>query len=272
MNPSLFSGSRSFFSVMKSTTKLFSVLTLFGALASAVQAQTIVNTETLLLDAEKSFQWTSGIAGDFSHGNSNVVDLSIDGGAAWTSGAWTIKAAAAWARLAESGNAIQANAFGQIRMTVGDASKIQPYAFVQTSQNNVLLLSSRNLVGAGVKRRLIDGEVGYLATSIGAFYEDEIYTSETGEPSKQLLRNSLIVSAGWDVSEDVLFRLTSYIQSAYTDWNDSRIFVEWGLDLGLSENVAIEWSAGFRWDGDPHGGLGNWDLGNTVGLRLGLDQ
>ena len=77
-------------------------------------AQTIVNTETLLLDADEVFQWTTGLAGDFSHGNSNVADLSLDAGAAWTKGGWTLKGAIAWARLAEDGNDIQANAFGQL--------------------------------------------------------------------------------------------------------------------------------------------------------------
>ena len=42
--------------------------------------------------------------------------------------------------------------------------------------------------------------------------------------------------------------------------------------LALSEQVAFEWSSGLRWDGQPHGGLGPWDLGNTIGLRLGLND
>lgn len=249
------------------------VLTAFVAFMGLLQsqAQTIVNTETLLLDAETAFQWTAGVAGDFSHGNSNVVDLSLDVGAAWTKGQWTLKGAGAWARLAEDGNDIQANAFGQLRITAGDVRVVQPFAFVQTSSNNVLLLNQRNLLGAGVKRRVIDGEWFFVETSLGAFWEGETYTDESGEAPKELVRNSVILSAGWDVSEDLLLRLTTYAQSAYSDFSDSRVFVECSMDVALTSNVALEWNAGFRWDGDPHGGLGSWDLGNTVGLRLGLN-
>lgn len=249
-------------------------LLLLLAIVSLTQAvsQTIVNTETLLLDADEAFQWTTGLAGDFSHGNSNVIDLSMDAGAAWTQGKWAIKAAGAWARLAEDGNDIQANAFGQIRVTVGEVGIVQPYAFAQVSRNNVLLLNQRNLAGLGIKRRLLDTESLFLETSLGAFWELESYTNESGEVPKELLRNSLIVSMAWQELDDVQLRMTAYVQSAYSDWTDSRVFLECSVNVALSSNIAMEWNAGFRWDGDPHGGLGSWDLGNTVGLRLGLSD
>ena len=234
------------------------------------EAQTIVNTETMLLDAETAFQWTAGVSGDFSQGNSNVIDLSMEAGAAWTQGLWTVKGAGAWARLAEDGNDIQANSFGQLRLTVGEVSAIQPYVFVQSSTNNILLLSQRNLIGAGVKRRAIDRDRFFVETSFGAFWEGETYTEESNETPKELVRNGVILSAGWDVSDDVMLRLTTYAQSAYTDFSDTRVFVEGSVDVMLTTSVALEWSAGFRWDGQPHGGLGHWDLGNTVGLRFGL--
>ena len=46
---------------------------LYGIVAFAVnamQGQTIVNTETLMLDSEETLQWTLGLGGDFSAGNS----------------------------------------------------------------------------------------------------------------------------------------------------------------------------------------------------------
>lgn len=250
------------------------ILFLFLACASLIQAQaqTIVNTETLLLDADEAFQWTTGMAGDFSNGNSNVVDLSLNAGVAWRRGLWTLKGAAAWARLAQDGINIQANAFGQLRIAVGDARVAQPFAFVQTSSNNVLLLNQRNLAGLGVKRRMHDGESLFIETSIGSFWEAETYTDESGEPPKELIRNSVILSAGWRISEHLFWRLTTYAQSAYSNFSDSRVFVECSMDVTLASNVAFEWNAGFRWDGDPHGGLGSWDLGNRVGLRLGLNK
>lgn len=239
---------------------------------NAMQAQTIVNTETLMLDSEEAFQWTIGLGGDFSAGNSSVVDLTLDGGCAWALEAWEVKASGAWAQLSEDGNDIQSSAFGQVRIMRGDVNVAQPFVFAQTSQNNVLLLSQRNLVGAGVKRRVLKSETFFLDASLGAFAERETYTEESEELPKDLVRNSLILSFGWDVSETVSLRTTTFVQSNYADVSDSRVFLECGLNVALSDQVAFEWSSGLRWDGQPHGGLGQWDLGNTVGLRLGLND
>jgi putative salt-induced outer membrane protein YdiY len=239
---------------------------------NAMQAQTIVNTETLMLDSEEAFQWTIGLGGDFSAGNSSVVDLTLDGGCAWALEAWEVKASGAWAQLSEDGNDIQSSAFGQIRIMRGDVNVAQPFVFAQTSQNNVLLLSQRSLIGAGVKRRVVKSETFFLDASLGVFAERETYTEESEELPKDLVRNSLILSFGWDVSETVSLRTTTFVQSSYKDVSDSRVFLECGLNVALSDQVAFEWSSGLRWDGQPHGGLGRWDLGNTVGLRLGLND
>ena len=235
-------------------------------------AQTIVNTETLMLDAEEKLQWTAGASGDFSSGNSNVIDLSLDAGAAWSKERWGVRAVGAWARLAEDGIDIQSNSFAQLRITWGEVRIAQPFAFVQTSRNNILLLNQRNLAGAGLKRRFVAGESFFFDTSLGAFFEREIYAVEANEPPQRQFRNSVILSAGWEASENALIRVTAYAQSSYSDWSDSRVFVESSLNLQLSKQLDFEWNVSCRWDGNPHGDLGKWDLGNTVGLRLGLDR
>ena len=235
-------------------------------------AQTIVNTETLLLDGEELFDWTAGAAGDFSAGNSEVVDLTLDGGCALAMGKWQFKASAAWAKLAEDGQDIQSNAFGQMRIMWGKPTALQPFLFVQTSQNNVFLMSKRNLLGAGVKRRLVDATSSFLDVSVGAFSEHERYLEEALEVPQNVVRNSLILSLGLDVTEEVMFRMTTFVQTSYEDLRDSRVFLECSLNATITENVSLEWSSGLRWDSQPHGGLGTWDLGNAVGLRFGLNQ
>ena len=244
---------------------------LFLLLAHA-SAQTIVNTETLLLDGEAPFQWTAGASGDFSAGNSDVVDLTLDGGCAWTSSKWRLKASAAWAKLAEDGEDIQSNAFGQFRILWGEPSILQPFLFVQSSQNNVFLMSQRNLWGGGVKRRLIKGATLFVDASLGAFAEHELYVDEALEPPQNMVRNSIILSLGADLTEEVLFRMTTFVQTSYEDFRDSRVFLECALDASITDRVSLEWSSGFRWDSQPHGDLGTWDVGNTVGLRFGLNQ
>ena len=239
--------------------------------ATLGSSQTIVNTETLLLDVEEGVAWTASLASDFSGGNANVVDIATDGGFAWKRGDWGVKGAVAWARLTQDGEAIQSNAFGQIRIQKGDVLRLQPFAFVQSSQNNVLKMQLRNLYGIGVKRRLIASELLGLDLSWGAMFEQEYYAPEEQSPDTRLMRNSLILSMLWRVNESCKIRLTSYAQSAYADLADMRLFAETGIDLQLNDWLAIEFGAAFRWDSQPHGGLNPWDVGSVVGLRLGAN-
>ena len=233
--------------------------------------QTIVNTETLLLDADSAISWTAGVAGDHSSGNVNVMDFSADAGFAWKPGGLTVKGLAAWATLAQGGEAIQSSAFGQIRLSAGDPTVLAPFVFVQTSSNNVLLLEQRNLLGLGAKRRLVDRTTFWMEASLGAFSEREWYAAASEAPSK-LIRNSVIFSSSVRASEIALLRMTTFVQTAYSDFRDTRVFVEFSANVSLSKVIALEWNLGFRWDGEPHGGLGGWDLGNAVGLRFGLNE
>ena len=133
-------------------------------------------------------------------------------------------------------------------------------------------MSQRNLWGGGVKRRLIKGSTLFIDASLGAFAEHEFYVDEALEPPQNMVRNSIILSLGADLTEEVLFRMTTFVQTSYEDFRDSRVFLECALDATITDKVSLEWSSGLRWDSQPHGDLGTWDLGNTVGLRFGLNQ
>ena len=242
-------------------------------LLSNAAAQTIVNTETLLLDGEEVFEWTAGAAGDFSAGNSEVVDLTLDGGCALAMGKWQFKAAAAWAKLAEDGQDIQSNASLARCASCGVIPQPFNHFFLfRHLKTTCFFMSKRNLWGAGVKRRLVNAPSTFLDVSLGAFSEHERYVDEALEVPHNMVRNSLIVSLGCDVTEEVMFRMTTFVQTSYEDLSDSRVFMECSLNAIITDKVSLEWSSGLRWDSQPHGGLGTWDLGNALGLRFGLNQ
>ena len=88
---------------------------------------------------------------------------------------------------------------------------------------------------------------------------------------RQLLRSSAIISAQFNPSPHVSTRLTTYLQSDFKRWADSRAYVEWIWDVSITEKVAFEWNLGVRWDGEPHANLNAWDLGSTMGLRFGFN-
>ena len=167
-------------------------------LAAGSQAQTIVNTETLLAQVDSGWAATFGVVGDLSFGNSRVTDLSTDGSVGYTQGPMTYRLAGSWARLAEDGTAIQDNRFAQLRVNrkFGD-SGWQAFAFLQTASNNVLLMQERTLLGGGIRKRVLDGDAGWFDVAWGPFSEREVYDAETGEPEKDLVRSSITISSEW---------------------------------------------------------------------------
>lgn len=253
------------------TTVLFSVrqmllLSLFGW--GGMQAQTIVNTETLLAQVDSGWAATFGVVGDLSFGNSRVTDLSTDGSVGYTSGEMTYRLAASWARLAEDGNAIQENRFAQLRVNreLGEG-RWQAFAFVQTASNNILLMQERTLVGAGVRKRAVEGDEGWLDIGWGPFLEREVYVPESGEPESDLVRSSLTLATEWQVNDRLDWRNTVYLQSDFSEWADTRLFFESAANMAISERLSFEFDLIYRRDSQPHGGLNPIDVGTAFGLR-----
>lgn len=243
---------------------------LAGALCWAlnVQAQTIVNTETLMLKGDSGFIWTAGVSGTVSVGNINVINGTADWGLTKDWGTTAVKLIGSWKRLAKDGASIQSSAFTHLRLEQGDVDKVQGFGFVQVSSNDVLLMTSRNLAGAGVKHRFLNTERAMLAVSWGGFWEVETYNAEV--PDARILRNSLILSGRWQMTESISVRFTTYAQTDFQNFDDTRLFLECSWDAAVAEHVALEWNFALRWDGEPHAGLEPLDIGSTVGLRFGL--
>ena len=233
-----------------------------------MQAQTIVNTETLLAQVDSGWAATFGVVGDLSYGNSRVTDLSTDGSVGYTKGEMTYRLAGSWARLAEDGNAIQENRFAQLRVNREfGASQWQAFAFVQTASNNILLMQERTLFGAGIRKRAIEGDDGWLDIGWGPFLEREVYVSATEEPQSDLVRSSVTLTTEWQVSDKLEWRNTLYLQSDFSEWADTRVFFESAANMAISERLSFEFDLIYRRDNKPHGGLNAVDVGTAFGLR-----
>jgi putative salt-induced outer membrane protein YdiY len=241
-------------------------------LATGIQAQTIVNTETLLAQVDSGWAATFGVVGDLSFGNSRVTDLSSDGSVGYTRGYMTYRFAASWARLAENGAAIQDNRFAQVRINrkLGERGW-RAFVFLQTASNNVLLMQERTLLGAGIRKRVLDGDGGWLDVGWGPFSEREVYEAETADPQKNLLRSSITMASEWQVTERLDWRNTIYLQSDMGAWNDHRFYYESAANMTISEQLSFEFSLVYRRDNDPHAGLEPVDLGTAFGLRWEME-
>lgn len=248
------------------------VLLCLALCSEVVSSQTIVNTETLLAHVDSGWVATFGLAGDLSFGNSRVTDVGADGSVGYRRGSSMYRLAGSWARLAEGGVPIQANRFVQARVNrdVGSGAW-QVFGFVQSASNNVLLIQERTLLGLGLRGSLVRGNDGWLDVAWGPFLEREVYNTELGEPEKSLARSSVTISSRWKLSQNLLWRNTVYVQSAFSDFSDTRLFFESAANVPVSSSISIEFDFILRRDSQPHGGLAPIDAGTVFGLRWAVE-
>ena len=252
---------------MRKTYALIVGLFLSG-LPGGLLGQTIVNTETLLAQVDSGWAATFGVGGDLSFGNSRVTDLSTDASFGHSRKSMTYRLAGSWGRLAEDGNVIQENRFAQLRVNrqLGNQGW-QAFAFVQTASNSVLLMQERTLMGGGVRKRLADSDRGWFDLGWGPFSEREVYNAELADPAEQLWRSSVTVASEWQMREGLTWRNTVYVQSALSDFSDTRFFFESAANVALTERMSFEFDLIYRRDSQPHGGLEPVDIGTAFGLR-----
>jgi len=87
------------------------------------------------------------------------------------------------------------------------------------------------------------------------------------EPNSALVRSSLTLASEWDISDQVSWRNTVYVQSAFSDFSDTRFFFESASNVDITERLAFEFDLVFRRDSKPHGGLESLDVGTAFGIR-----
>ena len=162
--------------------------------------------------------------------------------------------------LVFNGNsAIENNGYFQFRFRDHDKRKIFPDAFCQYQWNGVLGLEARALGGVNARVRWLDKNKADLYTSVGAFYEYEIwnpgleaygfYKDSTSKViNREIIRLNTNVKFAFKIGEKLDFVMTNYVQfptnEKFTHFKNPR----WFLDCNLYFRVSKFWSFLIHYD------------------------
>lgn len=141
-------------------------------------------------------------------------------------------------------------------------------AFAQWQRNEFTRLSSRLLLGGGLRWDLLDpprkeaGNRLYLGT--GAFAENESIRSE---PDRNTIRANLYLSAVFPVFADSSLSGTFYFQPAFDDPGDHRAIGSLGFSVPMHENLSLELSLNLSYDSKPPDTVKTTDLEYLTGIR-----
>lgn len=128
--------------------------------------------------------------------------------------------------------------FFHLRYNQKISSLFRVEAFIQNQNNTKLTITSRNIIGAGVRLKLVSSELTRLYFGNAYMYEYE-KVSETGEHFYNH-RNSSYLSASHSFKKTALnFTETIYFQPLYNHFGNHRILLQMKAELPITKVLSL---------------------------------
>lgn len=153
-------------------------------------------------------------------------------------------------------------------------SLLEPELFIQKEFNEFVLLSDRNLLGAGV--RLTLSNTDFVADSSaeidiylgsGIMYEmEEINIIPT--QITEIIRSTNYMTVTWKPSENFLLNSVTYFQVDINRLNDHRILNDTKLQFKITKAVSFVFNMNYRFDKEPPQGIREYDLELKNGITV----
>lgn len=235
------------------------ILSLFPLSA---HGQSIINTSAISHDLDSALSVVVDAGGDFSFGNSNIQDLSVNFGV----GKSLTEDASLWLigggnRLISDRDVLQSQSYVHVRLNyeIMDSWTLNGYA--QTQTNSVLEIRNRTILGGNIELDFNPDHT--LSAAIGGFAELERYTVDA---MSQKLRGNLILVGEESLNKTELVGFL-YMQPALNNFHDFRMIGEFSLRTAITSSLQFAVNGVIRFDNEPHQSLSRTDMGITTSVR-----
>jgi hypothetical protein len=148
---------------------------------------------------------------------------------------------------------------------------IQTEVFFQTDFNKKRLLSERELIGAGLRFRIL--KLDYFKFRLGTsyFFEHEKYdVAVNSYHGNNLFANRLstYLTFEFEIKDDLKLVMINYLQPQIGKWDDYRIISDNYLAIELSSLVNVNVCFNLRYDSRPPETIKNTDTVTKFGLSF----
>jgi len=142
-------------------------------------------------------------------------------------------------------------------------------AFIQSQSNELLAINSRNLVGAGLRFKLVSKELVKLYLGNAYMYEEE--KSDAFNTKEYNHRNSTYLSISATIAQsNVTITNTVYFQPLYKDFSDYRILEQLKIDVPLSKVLSLYSLLDYYHDNITPTGNSQYSTNISIGLGIKL--
>jgi putative salt-induced outer membrane protein YdiY len=173
----------------------------------------------------------------------------------------------------DDGDRIFNQALVHLRHVYSITELIQSEVFAQTDFNKKRLLTGRELIGGGLRYKLLTENDLKLRFGLSYFYEYEKYDvpiSSVHGSNKFANRLSTYLTLEIGIKDDVKFLIVTYIQPQIGKWKDYRIILDSSLKAELSSFVDLKVSFNLRFDAKPPESIKSADTFTRFGFSFKL--
>lgn len=244
----------------------FLLLLLFGPFALA---QTIINTENMMIDDQGKLSYAMSFQGDLNFGNINLIQFSTVQQLSKSVDKHLFRLLLNYDYIKESGTEISSDYTGQIRYNYR-INKNSFFAFIQAQNIKSLRMNHRYISGGGYRHRMIQKNDNFLDLSAGLFFEDELYDNNLSTQNQVYnWRYSLSTFLRYKFSEKLLINLSLYYQINTSNTEDYRLFLEPRIYYSLDKfNVFLDWT--HRFHSTPYIDIFRTDNSFNIGIEFTL--
>jgi len=245
---------------------------LCGILLGALPGLAQVNTERFRQDAESTgFSGNADLEGTVITGNADLQFYSIAGRLNYNWGpAYTfliVDSGIGW----ENGNRLFNQSLAQLRHVQTMNTWLQLEGFLQHDVNKKRKLLGRQLIGGGVRLRLLKAGPLKLRNGIAYMYEMEEYDLPASslhgrDVHAHRLSTYLTLEVGLQKTLKVLS--VTYLQPEIGDWRDFKLVTENALIIDAGKHLDVSLKMNGRYDSRPPETIKKLDTISKMGLSL----
>jgi hypothetical protein len=250
-----------------SRAKIYNFLLLILLFGPFALAQTIINTENMMIDDQGKLSYTLNFQGDLNFGNIDLIQFSTAQQFSKSVNKHLFRLLLNYDYIKESGTEISSDYTGQLRYNYR-INKNSFFAFIQAQNIKSLRMNHRYTSGGGYRHRMIQKEDNFWDLSAGLFFEDELYDNNLSSQNQVYnWRYSLSTFLKYKLSKKLFINLSLYNQINTSNTKDYRIFLEPRIYYTLDKfNLFLDWT--HRFHSTPYITIFKTDNSMNIGIEF----
>lgn len=234
-------------------------------------SQTIINAEQLS-DGKDSSIYALSFSYNGTRGNSTTDQLNVSPTILLLKEKNEFKLFGGYGLLSQSKNKILNGGFFHVRHNYKITNRIKTFEFYQLQFDEVILLTKREVFGAGLRFSLAEKDSLKSSLSIGLMRELEVLNKTTLLPNENsettYYRATSVFSFKLIFGKTIKFDNIVYYQPHLKEFADYRILNDFALTVSISKHFNLITSITTRFDSQPPASLEKLDNLINFGFNL----